>query len=317
MNQTAKARIAYVGPALENGEMDVRDLAPALLAFSDLVESANKALGGERRIKVTLNQNSIRAGSFDITMFLDCSFLEQIKLFTKTAEEVGLADLMEVLGWGTTAKGAAASIVVGVLSLIKYMKGKRPEKAGTDSEGHVEIILDDGTKIITTEKTFIVYKNLECRKYIEKMMVPLEEDGIEQFELRSPKTPDNKTPLEVVLKEEKEYFTAPPSSDNIEELPTSREEEITVKVTSPVFVKGQKWRLSDGNSTFWASMEDKEFWDKVEKGELSFSNGDMLRIRYYIRQSVKGGTLSSDYIMTKVLDIRRHPIQIELDFDNR
>ncbi len=45
MSSVTKARIAYVGEALENGEMEVRDLVPALLAFSDLVENANRALG--------------------------------------------------------------------------------------------------------------------------------------------------------------------------------------------------------------------------------------------------------------------------------
>ena len=67
MTQSAKARIAYVGPALDNGEMDVRELAPALLAFAGLVESANAAIGGKQNIRVMLNQDSIRKGSFDIT----------------------------------------------------------------------------------------------------------------------------------------------------------------------------------------------------------------------------------------------------------
>lgn len=65
-----KARIAYNGPAIENGEMDVRDLAPALIAFADLVESVNNVLKGEQKIKVMLNQDSLQRGSFDITFIL-------------------------------------------------------------------------------------------------------------------------------------------------------------------------------------------------------------------------------------------------------
>ena len=45
-----KARIAYNGPSLEYGQIDVRKLAPALLDFTDLIENANLAIGGEYQI---------------------------------------------------------------------------------------------------------------------------------------------------------------------------------------------------------------------------------------------------------------------------
>ena len=73
-----KARIAYNGTAIENGEMDVRDLAPALIAFADLVESVNNVLDGEQSIKVMLNQDSLQRGSFDITFILNMGILDQV-----------------------------------------------------------------------------------------------------------------------------------------------------------------------------------------------------------------------------------------------
>jgi len=36
-------RIAFEGAALEDGEIDVRDLAPALLALGDVVQAAKRA----------------------------------------------------------------------------------------------------------------------------------------------------------------------------------------------------------------------------------------------------------------------------------
>lgn len=47
-----KTRIAYAGPALTDGEMDVRELAPALIAFAEFVSNAGKAIGCEKNIKV-------------------------------------------------------------------------------------------------------------------------------------------------------------------------------------------------------------------------------------------------------------------------
>ena len=40
--------IAYDGPALTNHTMDVRDLAPAMLAVGQLCDAANVVLNGER-----------------------------------------------------------------------------------------------------------------------------------------------------------------------------------------------------------------------------------------------------------------------------
>lgn len=61
-----KARIAYAGPALTDGEMDVRELAPALIAFAEFVSNAGKAIGCERNIKVMLNQDSLNKGYFEV-----------------------------------------------------------------------------------------------------------------------------------------------------------------------------------------------------------------------------------------------------------
>lgn len=95
-----KARIAYAGPALEQGEMSVRELAPALLAFAHLVENSYRAIGGKDSVKVLLNQDSLRKGSFDITFLLNLDLLQQVKLFVASSKDVGLDDLMTVLGWG-------------------------------------------------------------------------------------------------------------------------------------------------------------------------------------------------------------------------
>lgn len=114
-----KVRIAYNGPALSNGEMDVRDLAPALLAFADLVNKANTIIGGEHAVKVLLNQDSIQKGSFDVTMLLDMNVLDQARLLVGVANDNGLSELLTVLGWGETVVGATVPVVAGIFSWFR------------------------------------------------------------------------------------------------------------------------------------------------------------------------------------------------------
>lgn len=313
MNKTAKARIAYVGDALTNGEMDVKDLAPALIAFADLIESAHHALGGEEHIRVLLNQDSLKKGSFDITMILDMDVLDQVKLFAGFIHETGLSDLMEVLGWGKDLVEIGGG-VVGIFALIKKVKGRN--LSGIENKGNkVEIKLDDGEIIETTAKTLKVFLNVECRLNIEKVIQPVKTDGIDRFEIRDPEKPEEKGALETIRKCEIGYFKAPPAASiGDEQLTQPRDMELTVKITSINFKKGNKWQLTDGTNTFWASIQDEAFIKNVDEGQISFTNGDMLKIRYHIQQSMKNGSLTSEYIVTNVLEIIKTPKQIRLDF---
>jgi hypothetical protein len=61
----ASFTIAYDGPALRDGAMDVRDLAPALLAVGQLFDAANTVLN-QNEARVNVNVTATGDGSFEI-----------------------------------------------------------------------------------------------------------------------------------------------------------------------------------------------------------------------------------------------------------
>lgn len=313
-----KARIAYNGTAIENGEMDVRDLAPALIAFADLVESVNNVLDGEQSIKVMLNQDSLQRGSFDITFILNMGILDQVSLFVSDAKTNGLDDLMTVLGWGESAVGVGGSIVAGIFSLLKIIGNRRIKDVEQKDDQRAEIILDDGERIQTTKNTANVIINVSCRLNIEKVIQPLVRSGIDTFELRDPKKREDKNPIETISKGEVIYFKAPqsaPFEDREEE--RSADMEMVVTIITISFNDG-KWKVSLGEDNFiWVTIEDDAFNESVRTRKLAFAKGDMLRIRYHMVQEIRDHKLHSKYIVTKVLEVKHASEQVALSFEPR
>lgn len=204
MSSVTKARIAYVGEALENGEMEVRDLVPALLVFSDLVENANRALGGEQRIKVMLNQDSLRRGSFDITFLLDTTIIEQAKSFFGFSTQVSLSTLLSSLGWSEFGKVAdvvtvSTVVVSGVFCLIKEIRGRKIKHVERKDD-KAEITLNDGEKVLTDENTLKIFLDIKCRINIEKIIEPVKHEGIEAFELRKPEVENESEAIGIIKK---------------------------------------------------------------------------------------------------------------------
>lgn len=72
-----------------------------------------------------------------------------------------------------------------------------------------------------------------------------------------------------------------------------------------------RWRVTDGSSTFEVYVE-KDVLDRLKQENLNITRGNVFRIRYYIRQSVKDYALSSRYVVTEILEIKKRMKQIEM-----
>lgn len=72
-----------------------------------------------------------------------------------------------------------------------------------------------------------------------------------------------------------------------------------------------RWKVTDGSSTFEVHVE-KVVLDRLKWENLKITRGNIFRIRYYIRQSVKNHDLSSRYVVTEILEIKKRMKQIEM-----
>ena len=308
MGELQKVRIAYVGEALENGSMDLNYLAPALMAFGEFVMRVNEVIGSKQQVRVMLSADGLRKGSFDVSLELLYSGLDQMKALVGFADDSGIKALMEVLGWGVTG----TAVITSIWKLVNTIAGRKIKSVEQGGAG-VIIRLDDDKVIQTTANTFNVYMDMHVRENMYKIVAPLAKDGIERFELRDPINYDNSQYIEAVSKDNMGLYDIAGLEVQVEpEL--VQELEMRLKIVGIVFDEKQKWRFSDGDVTFWAKIEDDEFWQKIESGELAFRKGDRLRVHCRIVQKSDAlGNFSAERTITKVIEIIPKPTQIKLD----
>ncbi|WP_256260594.1 MULTISPECIES: hypothetical protein [Burkholderia] len=117
----SRFRVTYDGPALESSEMDVRELAPALLAIGDLLDASTRALCGDQ-VRPQVNvRGSFKTGSFGVDFTLATSLLGRMRDMLSGNEGTALADAVTIL----TALGIAAPRArKGLFAVLKWLRGR-------------------------------------------------------------------------------------------------------------------------------------------------------------------------------------------------
>ncbi|MGR9087302.1 MAG: hypothetical protein ACU841_09540 [Gammaproteobacteria bacterium] len=264
----ANFQIIYDGPALDNHEMDINDLAPALLAIGGLMEEVGHALYGDKfKIAVSV-KGSFKTGCFGIEIVAHAKNI--------------ILDAIDLFNHGNTT---AVLNAVGIIGLIKYTGGtligflrwaKNRKVTGTE-------VLDNGvTRVFIDNEHYDIemiaiemLKNYKIRKAFENLInAPLSRDGIDSFAIVDPEHPEQ--PILHIDRNEAVCFIAPPPAD--EEI-NDQVTTVSLQIVSPTFTEGNKWRFSDGVSNFNADILDEEFIRRVQSSEEAFSKNDILKVK--------------------------------------
>ncbi len=285
MTQTIEFKISYDGQALQNHSMDVRDLAPSLLALGKLFDEANHILNGEKT-SVKLQVRAHELGSFEILFELYQSLGNQLSHFLTSDFVISALNLKELILTGTAG-------VVSLFALIKKLKGKNPDKLTDLGNGMIRIETAN-EKIDIPLNLLRLYQDVAVRQATEEILRPLEKEGIEYFKIKE----KNKI-VEIIAKEELNSFITPELPD--EKIVVS-ETEAAYSIVSLAFKEDNKWRLHDGNSTISVTISDSEFKEKVDHNVISFAKNDILRCKIKVTQWKTSAGLKTDYEVLKVIE---------------
>jgi len=309
MEDMSKAtfNVLYDGPALANSEMDVRDLAPALLALGELLEEANAVLNaGKAKVSVQVRA-SFKTGCFGIELDVLQGLLQQAQALFAHENVATAKNLLEWLGLIEDHAGKIAATGGGLLWLIKKLRGRKIDQVTLLDNGNVKVVLDDGF-LETEQQVIALYRQLRVRRALEKVLKPLESEGIDTFAATDLQ---QKHRFIEVTKAERSYFEAP---DAESEHLSDEEAIVNLQIVSISFQDGNKWRFSDGANVFFADLLDESFSAQIASSAASFTNGDILKVRLRKIQTLVGDTIKTEHQVTKVLEHRKAGTQLKMNF---
>lgn len=232
--------IVYDGEPVAEGTIDARDLAPALLAFADLVDEAAPLIDPNLpRISVRVRPD-FQTGSFEV-------YLELANLYAKF---VSLFSGPDAQAWSSFFQIVGLAGATGVFQLVKRSKGRKQTKITIERKETVTITFEGDDPITLDNRVWQLFQNIRARKAIEKIMSPLIERGFNLFTIRHA----GKATL-TVSDNEAGYFVAPSAHDG----ETTSETETRMVIVSPSFNSGNKRRVSDGARTLYVAILDEAF----------------------------------------------------------
>lgn len=257
---SAEFKISYEGQLYQ---VDVDTLVTSLLHIAEMVKAVSEKVmpGEELQIKITAPEK----GSFSL-------FLELLRINAK--------ELFGTLFGNTPPAIATAgiiTIIVGVLNIKSFLKGKKPDHIQINS-GNIIIYLNN-VSITAPEHVYDLYKdNRELNNHVERLFDKLTEspeiegfllDGNNagQFRANSAEFPGLAQVNELLVEEEL----------------TEVVNDGRLSILKVVFQKDRKWEFIFNGSKISAIIGDEGFWSQIDTGR-SFAKGDILVVDLEIIQ---------------------------------
>lgn len=299
MASPAHFRITYDGAALSNNEMNVRELAPALLAAGDMLEAATRALNGDR-LKSQINvRASFKTGCFGIDFNLATDWVLKVRDIFATDTASAAANAIEILG--------AIGLVVwkgkqSLIAVLKWLRGRKIEKVEIGDKTARLIVENEALEIELA--VLALLRDLAVREALDKLLAPLDREGIDTFASGT-----DADIVQIIGKAERSWFYTPAVEDD---LVLDDVRKMAFSIVSLAFKEDNKWRLYDGAATIHATIADIDFLTRVDQNVETFAKGDLLICMVRVRQWQIPSGARTEYEVVEVLEHRQAARQIRL-----
>jgi len=294
-------RITYDGPALQESQMDVRDLAPALLAVGDLLEAATSALYGDRVKPQVDVRGSFKTGCFGIDFALAADWVSRIKDLMAGNDVTAATNALAILG----ALGWTVQKVVkpGLFSVLSWLKGRAIDRV--ELRDNIAVLHVQGEFLEIEMQVLTLLRDVSVRKGCEKILQPMDNPGITSLTVGD----DLGGVAQSITPVQRTWYATP---DIVDELLVDDVRKMVFSIVSLAFKDDNKWRLHDGSTTLHAAISDTAFLSRVDANQVNFAKGDILVCQVRVRQWQTLNGAKTDYDVEQVLEHRTPGRQLSL-----
>lgn len=290
--------VEYHGEALVEHRIDVKDLAPSLLALADAMIVAHDLLVDRLAPAPSLEVTAHRGGSFDVDLILRTY---------EAAEDLLTSD-------PATALASLATLLTPVVGAFVWLRKRARSGQGEEQQvlqpGHLRVRWPDGTHLDTTTDVAALVESLDFRHNARGFVAPVAGGDVERIDVVPPAELGPRIDFD---KGDLRGFDTPRGQ---EEPLTVSDREVVLDLLNVGLADNHKWRVSSGGAVFWVSMDDVTFVINMDRGTERFGKHD--RIRCIMRETqteLPSGRLTAERSIIRVLEHRRAPVEGQLPFD--
>lgn len=280
--------VRYDGEALRTHEMDVKQLAPALLSLAKAFDTLQKDVAPGARVR--LNAKATREGSFAIDLLIHLA---------NEAESILTGDPVTAIVNASGLMGIYFGAVGMLKKLARNVKPVKTETAGKNDDGLdlINVTFSDGSRMCALRASVDALKNPELVKSIQGAIAPTLDDGIDLVQFQSG------TRDETVNTEDADAIS---HYDPGERNRTEDTVEIIVQALNVSFRENGKWRITDGIKTQFVTLDDEAFKKRVLDGDEAMRANDIYRVEMRVEKAIdEHNRLATRYIsIVKVLEHR-------------
>ncbi len=262
--------IRYDGPALAGHEIDVQELAPALLALAEMIQLTNRKFNGDAsNMRVTVKAD-IEQKCFQLHIHIFQTLIQHAQQVFGTTEYKTAKEIAEFLDLIFPA-GAPA----GTFALWRWWAKRQQDHVPqtslqtTQHGGNTTIISGDGSNITVNNNVYELANDPEVANLGRKIMRPLEQPGYDTLTFHE--KPSGK-PVVQLTKDDAAYFAKAPSMVPPPETDPADDQHNPIRAV--VFVKAQQnegqaqWELKWAGRAERASIDATDWLQRFQAGQV-------------------------------------------------
>ena len=286
----AQFQVVLTGPSIINREIDAPALSAAVMALHLLLEEADTILNDgrtEHRLRIL---NNFQEGSFKVDFTSTQTIVQKTLDILKSGEVDAVLNALEISDY--LIYGVPTG-VASLLYLIRKLRGKKPSKIEELKNDRCAVYYNK-EEIITHKKIMRLYESITIRKKAEMFITdPMNAGKFNKIEFKR-----RGRKSFVISQSEADYYRCP-AEEKIEGKVWT--ETISLYIVKVSFKEGNKWDFHDGHAQLTATIEDEAFINSVNKSDVAFRKGDILRADVRCEQYRTETGLKKDYYIEKVL----------------